>query len=110
MNLLGIGFSLNRQETTILVGSHLKPQEGKKGEIRMSQPDKVKVEVEIPEDLWPAFDWYVRQTQFWISNEDAPKSYSDFIVYCLRLQLEAEAESPQLAHDLIKSEMKLLLP
>ena len=75
----------------------------------MSQPDKVKVEVEIPKGLYHAMDWYVQRTQFWVCNDHAERSHSEFILYCLGLQLEAEAENPQLANDLIKSEMKLLL-
>jgi len=71
--------------------------------------ETVIVEVIIPKKLMFAFDWYLRLTKYWIDNDNAKNSYSDYLKQLLWADLEGQSNGPVHAEDMIKDELKLLM-
>ena len=74
----------------------------------MSEPETVKVEIEIPEKLWDAIRWYCRYTRFYNEGGDlTDESVNAFAVYMLKQQIEGEQGHPQLAIDHLRDTLKM---
>ena len=71
----------------------------------MSEKMLVSVDLELDKDLYHALEWYVRTTQYWVSNDHKESSIKSFIEYCVKWVLKAEARDPQMAYDFIKDTM-----
>jgi hypothetical protein len=67
--------------------------------------EKVKVEIELPEKIYNALEWYVRNTKYWVFNDHKDKSISQFCEYCVKWVLEAEANDPQMAYNFVRNEL-----
>jgi len=73
----------------------------------MSNPETVKVEIEIPKKLWEALTWYIRLTEYWISNDEEERVCKKYIVDSLRQILDCEAHNgAQDAARFIERELK----
>jgi len=68
----------------------------------MSQPDKVKLELWLPQELWDALTWYVRRTIHWISNDMEDQSVNALIIEMVTGYMRAEAENPLIAIEWLK--------
>jgi predicted DNA-binding antitoxin AbrB/MazE fold protein len=71
--------------------------------------EKVEVKVQFPEKVYHALEWYVRETSYWVSNDDKDKSISEYVADVVEEWLKMEAREPKDAIDYIKNELSLLL-
>lgn len=72
----------------------------------MSEGKTVKVEMEIPGELWKGLTWYCRRTSFWVSDDYEGKAVNAMIVCMLERCMESEKSDPVMAIDQLRHIVK----
>ena len=65
-----------------------------------------KIEIDVPENLMYALDFYLPLTNFWAGNDYADRALNAFIVEALESYILSEIDEIPLARDHIKDELK----
>jgi hypothetical protein len=77
--------------------------------VKVVSTEKVEVKVQLDEKVYHALEWYVRETSYWVCNDDKDKSISEYVADVVKEWLKMEAREPKDAIDCIKNELSLLL-
>lgn len=67
--------------------------------------EKIELTLELPRKLHQALTWYAERTLFWLGPDSEAGAVEALIVHAVKSFLEAEADNPKLAIDLVHDEL-----